>query len=132
MEQMGINTLMKCFSQMGTTTDEAVKAMDALSNRLTAATNIGDVMFVDKISSSIDGATSYIQSKTEVLENRIQELENQVKDLQDQINNIMVLLGPVLDERAENPNQKGLLEIFDQITPSQDFPYLEDPNMFLY
>ena len=44
----------------------------------------------------------------------------------------MVLLGPVLEERTENPNQKGLLEIFDQITPSQDFSYLEDPNMFLY
>jgi polyhydroxyalkanoate synthesis regulator phasin len=61
---------------MGTSTGEAAKAMDALSNRLTAATNIGDVMFVDKISSLTNDATSYIQSKTEVLENRIQELEN--------------------------------------------------------
>lgn len=61
---------------MGTSTGEAAKAMDALSNRLTAATNISDVAFINNISSSIDGCTTYIQSKTEVLENRIQALEN--------------------------------------------------------
>ncbi len=103
--------------QMGISAREMTNAIKQLQEVM-AQTNWA-MHQIDEIQKDIANLTCETKSQECHLKSRAAALEEQLDNLRS-----------ALDAKPENPNQKGDLEISNQIIPSEDFLKLEG-NMFL-